>query len=103
MMNTACVNGVMVFDVDLVQYEDAVVSKVCYWLSDRYIVNRESVHPSICRLTLERPGKAFTKDDFDTICLEVSQSFADFKLRAIIGRETHAIRNILYHYCPTKI
>lgn len=96
MMDAACVNGMMVFDVDFVQYEDAVVSKVCYWLSGRYIVCRESAHHTFCRITLERPGKAFTDDDFDTVRLEVSQSFADFKLRAIIGRETHAIRNILY-------
>lgn len=79
--------------VDRKIYNDAVISKVCYWLTKDYIVHR-SLDGDIESLCFERKD-AQSIDEHQLLC-SVNEMLNDYKLRQIIENETHDIRTILY-------
>ena len=85
------------FKVDSSVYSDEVISKVLYWLSSRYIIERESISSKITRITLTSKDKhSFDEQETNKIESDISQLFVDFKVREMIRKETDGIRNILY-------
>lgn len=89
-------NNRVEIEIDLSQYNDSVISKVCYWLSEKYVVYRERLSGDICRLSLEDHHQPIDEIRFDSLRQKVSRLLADYKLRDIILQETKDIRNILY-------
>lgn len=79
--------------VDRKIYNDAVISKVCYWLAKDYIVHR-ALDGDIESLRIERKD-AQPIDEHQLLC-SVNDMLNDYKLRQIIENETHDIRTILY-------
>ena len=90
-------NRKMFFNVDSSVYSDEVISKVLYWLSSKFIVERESISSKTTRITLTAKDKCiFDEQDSHKIEAHISQLFVDFKVREMIRKETDGIRNILY-------
>lgn len=80
--------------VDKRIYNDSVISKVVYWLSDDY---------KIVRTTLDEFTEkiAFVPNNSDSDSINqfenrFFQSLNDFKLRQIVADETRDIKTILY-------
>ncbi len=85
------------FKVDSSIYSDEVISKVLYWLSSRFVVERESISSQITRIALTSKDKRnFNELEANKIESDISQLFVDFKVREMIRKETDGIRNILY-------
>ena len=92
-------NHTVEFRVDTSLFSDSVISKILYWLSDRYIVYRESLpdpHKQRIVLTLHDSTTVIQPTDFDRLKQKLSQDFTDFHTREIIQQETIDIRNILF-------
>jgi len=96
MISTQIIDDKLCVDIDTSLYSDAVITKVCYWLTDTHTLLRENVSENIQRLTIDLKTKESDKTYFDDLVFKISQSFADYKLREIVLRETEAVRNILY-------
>ena len=86
------------FKVDLAIYSDSIISKVLYWLTADFIVERKELTPQCQQvyLTLKQNADFRTKDDAMKYRAEIAQMFSDFKVREIVRKETDGIRNILY-------
>lgn len=79
----------MTLQIDRKIYPDSCISKVVYWLSDQYTIDR-CLEGDNEILTIE----GVTDDQlFKKIFLE---KLNDFKLREVIDAETKDIRTILY-------
>ena len=83
------------FLVDKKIFSDEVLSKVLYWFSTDFIISRNSISDSVEKITLHLI-KSDGIIDKDSLQLQLSQNFTDYKLREIIQKETKDIRNILY-------
>lgn len=79
----------MTLQIDRNIYSDSCISKVVYWFSDQYTIERR-IEGEIEILAIER-----VKDEssFKSLFFE---KLNDFKLREIINIETKDIRTILY-------
>ena len=87
----------IVFKVDLTVYSDEVTSKVLYWLSSGYLIERKSVSSTVQRIVLTpKTDTADAPGDMKEDTERISRLFADFKVREMIRKETDGIRNILY-------
>lgn len=86
----------MFVDIDSSLYSDNVISKVCYWLTDGYIVFRKNIAENVHRLIIKPKNREISEAHFEDLEHMVSRSLADFKLREIVLKETKDIRNILY-------
>ena len=84
------------FSIDLDIYSDGVISKVLYWLSSIFIIERKKVSPKCQHILLKHKTGDVTEDDLLRFEAEISQMFADYKVREIVRKETEGIRNILY-------
>lgn len=82
----------MVIKVDRRIYSDECISKVVYWYSGKYAINRFLESDNIELIQFNQV------DDNDSIDIEKSfmSKLNDFKLRQIIEEETHDIRTVLY-------
>ena len=93
MNSTQIIDNKLCVDIDNSLYSDAVITKVCYWLTDTHTVFRKNVSEKIQRLTIVSKTEEFDKAHFDDLIFKISQSFSDHKLREIVLRETEVIRN----------
>lgn len=84
------------FSVDTLIYNDAVISKVLYWLSDLYLINRNTSTDTIQSIELRKKDGIFTQEEVDQLDRKINQDFIDYKVRDIVGQETRNIRDILY-------
>jgi len=84
------------FNVDSSVYSDEVISKVLYWLSSDYIIERKMISASINHIRLTRKDCNSSVKDSSNIEDRISQLFVDFHVREIVRKETEGIRNILY-------
>ena len=79
----------MILRIDRKIYPDSCISKVVYWLSEQYIINRH----------IEGDEEVISiEGSFDetTISKTFFEKLNDYKLRGIIDEETKDIRTILY-------
>jgi His-Xaa-Ser system protein HxsD len=79
----------MILQIDRNIYSDSCISKVVYWLSDQYTIERRMEG---CNEILQIEGVA-DEHSFKNLFFE---KLNDFKLRGIIENETKDIRTILY-------
>lgn len=83
----------MQIEIDHNIYSDSVISKVVYWLSGDFAVERKSNGNSeILNITSSRDNHIDEKSLHD----KIFQKLNDQKLRNIIEKETKDIRTILY-------
>lgn len=83
--------------VDTSIYSDSVISKVLYWLTDRFIITRENIeNGGKQRIVLERAEGIITPKEYSAFRIKISQDITDYKNREIIHEETKDIRSILY-------
>ena len=79
----------MTLRIDRKIYPDSCISKVVYWLSGRYTIERR----------LEDDEELLSIDgeiDEDRLRKTILEKLNDYKLRGIIDAETKDIRTILY-------
>lgn len=84
------------FIVDIATYNDAVISKVLYWLIDTFYIERESLENDRQQIVLEKKKGIISEDELNYLKEKLNQDFIDFKLRDTVNSETRNIRNILY-------
>ena len=79
----------MILQIERKIYSDSCISKVVYWFSDRYSIERH-INGDIEALTIDgvKDERTFKKMFFEKL--------NDFKLREVIDKETKDIRTILY-------
>lgn len=82
----------MKFRVDRRIYPDAVLSKVIYWLSEKFIITRVSQDDNYELISL----KSLYGQSEDEIEYRFWSALNDFKLRDIVAKETRDIKTILY-------
>lgn len=79
----------MILHIDRNIYPDSCISKVVYWLSDQYTIERR----------LDGDEELLSIDgeiDEDLLRKTIIEKLNDYKLRGIIDAETKDIRTILY-------
>ena len=79
----------MTLRIDRKIYPDSCISKVVYWLSDQYTIERR----------LDGDEELLSIDgeiDEDLLRKTIIEKLNDYKLRGIIDAETKDIRTILY-------
>ena len=79
----------MILRIDRRIYSDNCISKVVYWLSDQYAIERH-LEDEEEMISIERV------DDEQKLRRLILERLNDFKLREIIEAETKDIRTILY-------
>ncbi|MCD8080925.1 MAG: His-Xaa-Ser system protein HxsD [Bacteroides sp.] len=86
------------FVVDTLIYNDTVISKVLYRLSENYWIERKSINEKIQSVLLENKSLQVITEEEEASLLkkQISQDFIDYKARNIIQQETQHIRDILY-------
>ncbi|MBF0761364.1 His-Xaa-Ser system protein HxsD [Dysgonomonas mossii] len=84
------------FSVDTQIYNDTVISKVLYWLTDSYLISRNTSTDTIQSIELKKKEGIFIQEEIDQLERKLNQDFIDYKVRDIVGQETHNIRDILY-------
>lgn len=88
--------GSIEFKVDLNVYPDTVISKVLYWLSADFVIERKAISSSSQYILLRSKRKDMSEADLLEYREEISRQFSDYKVREIVRKETDGIRNILY-------
>ncbi len=97
MNNFECCDKITVrFEVDKKIYDDNIISKVLYWLSDDYVIFRKSVNLQTEIITLQKKLGIFSDDKIILLKNKINQDFIDYKVRDIVNIETRNIRDILY-------
>ena len=81
------------FSVNNELYNDTVIFKVLYWLSEIYTITIDKIE-NYTEITLEK-GSAFNSEELQKLNLKISQDLIDFKVRDIVNNETKNIRELL--------
>lgn len=74
-------------------YNETVIFKVLYWLSNIYIISTDK-NEKYTEITLEKEG-AYTLEEIQNINLKISRDLIDYKVRDIVNSETKNIRELL--------
>jgi His-Xaa-Ser system protein HxsD len=83
--------------IDTTIYNETVISKVLYWLFDRYIIYREKEENNVQNIIIEKKAEElYSTEELNRLKDKINQDFIDFKVRDIVNRETKNIRDILY-------
>lgn len=78
----------MIFRIDRRLYSDSCISKVVYWLSGQYAIDRH-IDGEEEIITIEGGNDKKLKEEF-------FEKLNDYKLREVIEKETKDIRTVLY-------
>jgi His-Xaa-Ser system protein HxsD len=82
------------FGIDTSIFNDAVITKTFYWLSDDFSVFQETSSDKLT-VTLEKQKGSISDQDFILLKTKINQDLIDFKTRDIVNQETKSIREIL--------
>ena len=82
--------------VDTSIYDDWVVEKVLYWLTDDFVITRTNDASSKLQIITLEPKAGCKYPDFQSIKEKLSSDFIDYKNRETIARETANIRDLLF-------
>jgi len=82
--------------VDITQYSDSIISRICYWLSADYMVLRQTSGDNKCLISIKPKTGILNESTYNKLAERINKDFNDYKLREIIREETKDIRNILY-------
>lgn len=83
------------FHIDLKIFNETVVSKSLYWLSDKFVIYT-ALKNDIQEIGLELKNGNIDTSGFEMLKQKINQHLIDYKTRDIINQETKDIRNILY-------
>jgi len=83
----------MKLSIDRQIYSDACISKVAYWLSAQYAIERTLDGTNETLSISRNDGQPFDEAELRSQCLQLLN---DYKLRQTIDDETRDIRTILY-------
>lgn len=83
----------MTLSIDRQIYSDACISKVAYWLSAQYAIERTLDGTNETLSISRNDGQPFDEAELRSQCLQLLN---DYKLRQTIDDETRDIRTILY-------
>ena len=73
---------------------DTAIFKTAYWFTDRFYIFLDSTPDN--RLSVElRPKASSSPTDLQATCAEFCNSLVDFRVRAMVLKETHAVREAL--------
>lgn len=86
----------ILLSVDLTIFNERIISKVLYWLTDQYLIYWQSKSDTKQEIVLEKKDSFMTDQDFKLLKERINQDFIDYKNRDIIIEETKNIRDILY-------
>jgi His-Xaa-Ser system protein HxsD len=86
----------LTIEVDTNQYNDSIISRICYWLSSDFIVSRQTSGKNKCLLLIEPKTGILNESNRKELVEMINRDLNDYKLRDIIHEETKHIRNILY-------
>ena len=87
---TVCIS----FSVDTTVFNDRVITKVLYWLSENWNIYQHVEKKSI-HVRLEKKKGIISTDEFQELRSQFNQLFIDYKTRDIVNQETISIRNLL--------
>lgn len=88
--------GNIVIEVDTTIYNDVVIDKVLYWLTEEYIIYRKNIPgTSLQEITFE-PKSGFQNIPVDEFKEKLSDRFIDFKNRQQVIAETQNLRDLLF-------
>ena len=80
--------------IDRALYGDTAIFKTAYWFTDRFYIFLDSTPDN--RLSVElRPKVSAPPTDLQSACAEFCNSLVDFHVRALVLKETHAVREAL--------
>ena len=82
-------------EVDKQVYDDAVISKVIYWHTIDFFIDRIS-KGNYETITFRAKKNEFPDTEKERVLQKINQDLNDYKLRQIIERDTSDIRTILY-------
>lgn len=82
----------MTISIDRRIYNDSIISKAVYWLSDDFSIARRLISENVEEITATSSSNA-VEDEFE---VRFMQALNDFKLRNIVAAETRDIKTILY-------
>lgn len=80
--------------IDLNVFNDQVVSKMLYWVSDSFFVFWSN-ECGLAKIQLEKKKGIITNEEFKLLKLRLNQDLIDFKTRDIVNQETKTIRELL--------
>jgi His-Xaa-Ser system protein HxsD len=86
--------SVITFSVDLDIFNDRIVTKVMYWLSDSFFIFMEKKQ-KVLQIQLEKKVGVIDEKEFCKLKIKINQDFIDFKTRDIVNQETKSIRELL--------
>lgn len=84
----------ILISVDLEVFNDRVITKVLYWLSDTYIVYQK-VDNHVNNICLEKKDGIINEEEFLSLKIRINQDMIDYKTRDIVNQETKVIRELL--------
>lgn len=82
--------------VDLTIFNEQVISKTLYWLTEPYFIYWQTISGKIQEITLEKKNGSINNEEFRLLHEKMNQDFIDYKNRDIILNETKNVRDILY-------
>ena len=97
-MNSISVNehGHIEIEVDTSIYNDVVIDKVLYWLTEDYIIFRKTTPGTSYQVITLEPKNGFSGVPFDELKKKLSDRFIDFKNRQQVIAETQNLRDLLF-------
>lgn len=84
------------FQIDRRIYSDTVVTKMLYWLSEDYTIERFLDELGNYEDVLIYSKNEFEIEEAEKLYKKINQELLDYKLRDIVNIETKDIRTILY-------
>lgn len=84
----------ILLSVDLEIFNDRIITKVLYWLSDLYIIYQK-VDNQVSNICLEKKDGIINEEEFNSLKIRINQDMIDFKTRDIVIQETKVIRELL--------
>lgn len=82
--------------IDLTIFNERVISKTLYWLTEKYFIYWQVGSGNIQEITLEKKNGNVNNEEFRSLHDKMNQDFIDYKNRDIILNETKNVRDILY-------
>ena len=88
-------NTTFSIEIDKQIYDDAVISKVIYWHTTDFVIDRNS-NGNFEIVNFQSKKNEISETEKEKMLQKFNQDLNDYKLRQIVEQETKDIRTILY-------
>jgi His-Xaa-Ser system protein HxsD len=96
MIDFALVDNRCKLVVDLSIFNEHVLSKVVYFLTEDYLIYQQNLENNHQSIIFEKKQGVLSDNEFRLLKEKINQLLIDYKNRDIINMETKNIRDILY-------